>query len=149
MPRFYWDFNKAKKYAEKGQTSWTPAISVFYALGVALNMMEREGLANIIARHARVAKATREGIKQLGLSLFADEAFASNTVTSVKVPNGIDVNELRRTLKKEHEVIVGGGQQKLANKIFRIGHLGWVTEDDIAEVLSALEKTLPKLGFSK
>jgi len=73
MPRFYWDFAHAKSYLEKGQTPWTPAISTVFALLVSLEMMLKEGLPNIIARHARVGKAARAGIKSLGLSLFADE----------------------------------------------------------------------------
>ncbi|MCD6359193.1 MAG: alanine--glyoxylate aminotransferase family protein [Dehalococcoidia bacterium] len=148
MPRFYWDLSKAKDYLKKGQTSWTPAISLFYALDKALSMMEHEGLANITARHARVAEATRRGIEKLGLSLFADKSFASNTVTAVKIPDGINVSELRQVLKDDYGVVVAGGQRHLANKIFRIGHLGWVTEADIKETLTALEKTLTKLGFN-
>ena len=149
MPRFYWDLSKAKEYRNKGQTSWTPAISIFYALDVALDMMEREGLTNIIARHRRVAETARKGIKQLGLSLFADESFASNTVTAVSVPDGLDVNALRQILREKHGVILGGGQRQLADKIFRIGHLGWVSEGDIKEVLAALEDVLPQLGFRR
>ncbi len=63
MPRYTWDFSKAKSYLERGQTPWTPAVSIAFALQVALDMMLKEGLANIIARHARVGKAAREGVK--------------------------------------------------------------------------------------
>ncbi len=100
MPRFYWDFTKAKNSLEKGQTPWTPAVSIVFALQVALDMMLKEGLANIVARHARVGKAAREGIKSLGLSLFAEESHASNTVTAVAVPEGLDVKKLRKILKE-------------------------------------------------
>jgi len=149
MPRFYWDFTRAKSYLEKGQTPWTPVLSIVFALSVALDMMLREGLPNIIARHARVGKATRQGVKSLGFSLFADESRASNTVTAVAVPSGLDSNKLRKILREEHQVVLSGGQQKLEGKIFRIGHLGWVTEADIKEVLSALRVALPKAGFVK
>jgi len=94
MPRFYWDFAKAKSFAEKKQTPWTPAVTVLYALSVSLEMMLREGLDNIFARHARVGRAARDGVKSLGLSLFADEAHASNTVTSVAATNGLDTKKL-------------------------------------------------------
>lgn len=147
MPRFYWDLSKAREFMEKGQTPWTPALSTFYCLDVALGMMEREGLANIIARHARVAETTRAGIKELGLSLFADESFASNTVTAINTPDGLDSNILRQVLRNEYGVILAGGQRELAGKIFRIGHLGWVDEDDIREVLAALRAALLRLGF--
>jgi len=149
MPRFYWDFTKAKSYAEKGQTPWTPAIPAVFALSVALEMMLNEGLANIVARHARVAKAARDGIKSLGLSLFAEETYASNTVTAVAASDGLDTKKLLRILREEHQIVLGGGQQKLDGKIFRIGHLGWVTEDDIKTVISALRVVLPEAGLAK
>ncbi|MCL0091905.1 alanine--glyoxylate aminotransferase family protein [Dehalococcoidales bacterium] len=147
MPRFYWDFSRAKGYLERGQTPWTPAISTIFALSVALEMMLTEGLANIVARHARVGKATRDGIKSLGLSLFAEEEYASNTVTAVKSPDGLEVRKMLQILREEHQVVLAGGQQRLSGKIFRIGHLGWVTEDDIKAVISALKVALPKAGF--
>jgi len=147
MPRFYWDFTKAKSYLERGQTPWTPAISTIFALSVSLQMMLDEGLPNIIARHARVGKAARAGIKSLGLSLFAEESHASNTVTAVAASNGLDTKKMLKILREEHQIILSGGQQKLDGKIFRIGHLGWVTEDDIKVVISALKVVLPQAGF--
>ena len=147
MPRFYWDFAQAKSYLERGQTPWTPAISTVFALSVALEMMLKEGLPNIIARHARVGGAAREGVKALGLSLFAEETYASNTVTAVSSSDGLDIKKLLRILREEHRIVLGGGQQKLDGKIFRIGHLGWVTEDDIEAVISVLKVVLPQAGF--
>jgi len=149
MPRFYWDFTKAKDYLGKtpAQTPWTPVISVFFALSVAVDMMLKEGLSNIFARHARVAQAARNGVKSLGLSLFANERYASNTVTAVAASDGLDTKKLNKILREEHHVVLSGGQQKLDGKIFRIGHLGWVTEDDIKQVISALKIALPQAGF--
>ncbi len=147
MPRFYWDFAQAKSYLEKGQTPWTPAISTVFALSVSLEMMLTEGLANTIARHARVSKAAREGIKLLGLSLFAEEGYASNTVTAVAATDGLDTKKLLQILREEHQIVLAGGQQRLDGKIFRIGHLGWITEDDIEAVISALRVVLPRAGF--
>ena len=147
MPRFYWDFAKAKSYLERGQTPWTPALSIVFALSVSLGMMLQEGLPNIIARHARVAKAARDGVKSLGLSLFADEKYASNTVTAVAASDGLDIKKMRKIMSEEHQVVLSGGQQRLDGKIFRIGHLGWVTEDDIKAVISALKVVLPQAGF--
>ncbi|MBI4303473.1 MAG: alanine--glyoxylate aminotransferase family protein, partial [Chloroflexi bacterium] len=145
MPRAYWDFTAAKTFLEKGQTPWTPAVSTFFALNVALDMMLKEGIANIFARHARVAKATRDGIKSLGLSLFADEASASNTVTAVNNPPGVDGKRMLKILREEHKVILNGGQQKLEGKIFRVGHMGWVNERDIQEVVAAVKVALPQV----
>jgi len=149
MPRFYWDFTQAKSYLEKGQTPWTPAISTVFALSVSLGMMLEEGLDNIIARHARVAKAARHGVKSLGLSLSADENHASNTVTSVAASDGLDVKKMLKIMREEYEIVLAGGQQNLDGKIFRIGHLGWVTEKDIESVISALKMVLPQAGFRK
>jgi aspartate aminotransferase-like enzyme len=147
MPRFYWDFAQAKSYLEKGQTPWTPAISTVFALSVSLEMMLKEGLPNIIARHARVGKAARAGVKSLGLPLFADENYASNTVTAAASSNGLDTKKMLKILREEHQIVLGGGQQRLDGKIFRIGHLGWVTEGDIETVISALNIVLPQAGF--
>ena len=147
MPRFYWDFTKAKNYLEKGETPWTPAVSVVFGFAVALDMMLKEGLSNIFARHARVAQVARDGVKSLGLSLFADEKYASNTVTAVAASNGLDPKKMNKILREEHQVILSGGQQKLDGKIFRIGHLGWVNEDDVKAVISALKIVLPQAGF--
>ena len=147
MPRFYWDFAQAKSYLEREQTPWTPAITTVFALSVSLEMMLREGLPNIIARHARVAKAARDGVESLGLALFAEESYASNTVTAVAASHGLDTKRMLRILREERQVILGGGQQRLDGKIFRIGHLGWVTEDDIKTVISALKVVLPQAGF--
>ena len=142
MPRYYWDFSKAKDFLQKGQTPWTPAVSVFYALDVTLDLMLSEGLDNIFARHARVAQTARTGVKSLGLSLFPDEKYASNTVTAVNAADKIDVPKLIQMLREEYEVIIAGGQEKLSGKIFRIGHLGLVYEKDIKSVLVAASTSM-------
>ncbi|MEE8419926.1 MAG: alanine--glyoxylate aminotransferase family protein [Dehalococcoidales bacterium] len=148
MPRFYWDFKAAKSYLEKGQNPWTPAVSIVFALQVALEMMLKEGPANIFARHARISQAARQGAKSLGLSLFASENCASNTVTAIAATDGLDTKKLIKIVREEHQIVLAGGQQSLDGRIFRIGHLGWVTEDDIAAVMTALKTALPKAGFS-
>jgi len=149
IPHFYWDFSRAKSYLEKRQTPWTPAVSIVFALSVSLEMMSKEGLSNIVARHARVGKAAQEGVKSLGLPLFAEEKYASNTVTAVSAAGGLDIKRLRKIMREEHQIVLAGGQQSLDGKIFRIGHLGWVTEDDIQVVISALKVALPKAGFTR
>ncbi len=148
IPSFYWDFGKAKDYLAKGETPWTPAISVIYGLEVSLKMMLKEGLPNIIARHARIAQATRDGVKALGLSLFADPKHASNTVTSVAGSKGLDTKKLVKLMREQEHVVLAGGQRTLDGKIFRIGHLGWVSDNDIKGLLTSLKKVLPQAGFS-
>ncbi len=145
MPRYYWDFAKAKDYLDKKQTPWTPAISTCYALDVTLDLMLGEGLPNIFARHARVAQMAREGIKSLGLPLFSQEDHASNMVTAVNASDKIDVPKLLQLLRDEYDVVIAGGQRKLAGKIFRIGHLGWINENDMGVILEALTKALPRV----
>jgi aspartate aminotransferase-like enzyme len=91
---------------------------------------------------------TRQGVKRLGLELFCeDERFASNTVTAVKCPDGIEVSALRNLMEDEFGVVLAGGQGKLSGKIFRIGHLGLVEEQDITSALDSLGRALTKLGF--
>jgi len=149
MPKYYWDFAKAKQFLdEKGQTPWTPAISMFFALAAALELFQQEGLQNILARHERVGSKAREVVKSLGLSLFPKDRCASNTVTAVKAPEGLDVKKLLGILREEHDVVLSGGQQRLEGKIFRIGHLGYVSEEDMDAVGQALRIALPQAGFA-
>lgn len=147
LPRYYLDYTMAKRFLERGETPFTPAVSVFFALEVALDKMIKEGLPNVFARHARVGQRTRQGAKDLGLSLFPEERYASNTVTAVRAPEGLDVGKLIKVMRDEYQVEMAGGQQKLTGKIFRIGHLGHVSEGDIDEVMEALVKALPAAGF--
>jgi len=148
MPRFYFDLAAHRKSAEIGQTPWTPTLPVIFGLDVSLEHMAAEGKEAIFARHARIAAHTRERVKALGLKLFADERFASNTVTSVKVPEGVDGKELTKTLREKHDTVLGGGQRSLAGRIFRLGHLGWVRQEDLDRAIDALAVALPQLGFA-
>jgi aspartate aminotransferase-like enzyme len=148
MPRFYFDLGKHRDSAAKGQTPFTPAVSLFFALDVALDMLEAEGWESIYARHQVCGDLTRAGVKRLGLELLADERYASNTVTAVKAPAGLDVSLLRKILREQYGVVVGGGQADLSGKIFRIGHLGLVNEDDITQTVNALEAALPLAGYA-
>lgn len=147
MPRFYFDLQAAQRYLERGQTPFTPVVPLFYGLDVAMDMLLGEGMESVFARHTRLADYTRRSMKSLGLQLLADEAHASDTVTSVKIPEGVDGGKLSELLRTEHSVVAAGGQGPLMGKIFRIGHMGRVTEADIQEVTQALEVTLPKVGF--
>ncbi len=145
LPRFYFDLARARKSLESGQTPATPAVSLFFALDAALKWLDAEGRASVFARHARVAARARAGVKALGLELYpADERYASNTVTAVKVPPGVDGGKLLRILREEHGVVLAGGQAALAGRIVRIGHLGFVDVADVDEVVAALERALPQ-----
>jgi len=147
MPRFYFDLGKAKEFLAKGQTPWTPAISIFFALDVALTHLQAEGVDGIVERHQRIADMTRQGMKSLGLKLLADERCASNTVTAVRVPDGVEWPKLYKMLQDDYDTLIEGGQGPLAGKIFRIGHLGWVSEQDIADTIETLRAALPRVGY--
>jgi len=149
MPRFYLDLGRHRDALAKGQTPWTPAMSIFFGLDVALERMAEEGAERIFTRHASMGRMVREGVKAFGLELLCqDERYASDTVTAIKCPEGVEVSALRNTMEDEYNVVIAGGQGKLQGKIFRIGHLGLVEEEDIRETLAALEQTLAKLGFA-
>jgi aspartate aminotransferase-like enzyme len=141
--RYYFDLQSARSYASRGQTPFTPAVSVLYALRASLRMMEAEGLEAIAARHCRQAHRMREGIKAMGLTLFADERFASPTVTAVEMPRGVTSSELRLRLE-DLGVSVAGGQGEYKERLIRIAHLGFCADEDIDATLDALERSLPR-----
>ena len=148
MPKFYLDVAQYRKYYEIGQPPYTPAVSVMFALDNALDQLLAEGMGSVYERHASIGQFTRDGVRRIGLELFPkDQAYASNTVTAVSVPQGVDGAGLVAKLRTDHGVVVAGGQASLAGKIFRIGHMGRATEDDIQETIDALEDVLPKVGF--
>jgi aspartate aminotransferase-like enzyme len=149
MPKIYWDFTRAKSNLQKGQTPWTPAIPVVYALNVSLKMMQKEGMQNIFARHAHLADMTRKGVKAMGLKLVVhDEKYASNTVTAVWPPDGVNPDNLRKTMREKYQTVLTGGQGALEGKIFRFGHLGMCDEKDIQNALDALRRSLPEHGYT-
>ncbi len=144
---FYLDLKAYKKYYdEKKQNPYTPAVNLIYALNVALDLILEEGIENRVKRHERLAKAVQEGVKAIGLELFAKERARSITVTSIKYPEGVD-DKLREILNKKYNVVVAGGQKHLAGKIFRIGHMGVCGEKEILATLSCLELALKDLNF--
>lgn len=142
MPRFYFDLAVARQSLQKGETPWTPSITVLYGLKAGLDLLLAEGLEAVYRRHAMVGARARAVVKRLGLELFADERCASNTVTAVKVPPGVEWKAVSRVLREKHRVVLAGGQGSLKGKIFRIGHLGWVTSAEIEQVGEALRAAL-------
>jgi len=145
LPKFYLDLKQYLKTVNQNSNPFTPAINLYFALEASLTMMQKEGLNNIFARHARHQKATQEGIKAMGLNLFTKENFGSPAITAVK-PENIDAESIRKTIKNDFDILLAGGQDHLKGKIFRIGHLGFVNNRDIISVISALESTLDKMG---
>ncbi len=142
-PRYYWDLRMALASAQKNVNPFTPAVGIIFALSESLRLMLNEGLPAIFERHRRIGEKMRAGVHELGLDLFADHAHASNTVTAVRVPEGIKASELIARLVQERGVEVAGG---MGYPIFRVGHMGFVTEEDIEEVLNALGKVLNRVA---
>jgi aspartate aminotransferase-like enzyme len=142
LPRFYFDWELARKYLEKWQHPTTPAVSLFYALDLALEKMLEEGREAIFERHQRMGDYVRWRAKEMGLRLLADHQNASNTITAVLTPEGIDTKALLNTLREEDHVVFGGGQQHLDGKIFRVGHLGFFEAVDLVEAMDKMEMRL-------
>ena len=146
-PRYYWDLRAAREFAQKGQTPYTPALPQLTGLVESLKMIKEEGKENVIARHRMLRDMVRSGVRALGLSLLAEDDVASTAVTAVLAPEGIAADTIRSTMREKFNVVVAGGQSKLKNKIFRIGHLGYVQELDILAALAALEMSLALCGY--
>lgn len=140
-----------KKYKNnKYKAPYTQPVSMTYGLKEALNIIEENGIENWIKKHETMAKATREAAKSMGLSLLPyDEKICSNTVTSIKVPDGIDGLELIKLMREKYGIIVAGGQDHLKGKIIRIGHMGYVSEKEIIVTMACLYMSLKELGYNK
>jgi len=138
MPRVYLDLRAHRESHAAGQTPWTPAIAVVYQVDEGIRLMTAEGAEHVFARHEACAAATRAGLTALGFELFADQRFASRTVTGAVVPEGLDWKTFNAEIKRRG-VVLAGGQGKLTGKIFRLGHLGSVTLEEILGAMSVLE----------
>ncbi len=138
MPRFYLDLPAHRDSHADGQTPFTPAVAVVYQVDEGLRLMAAEGAPAIFARHEACAAATRAGLTALGFELFADPRHASRTVTAALVPDDLDWKSFNTELKRRG-LVLAGGQGKVTGKIFRIGHLGSVTVEEIIGAMSTLE----------
>ena len=138
MPRFYLDLRAHREAAAGGETPFTPAIGVVFQVDEGLRLMNAEGKDAIFARHETCAAASRAGLGALGFELFADERHYSRTVTAASVPDGLDWKAFNGEVKRRG-VVLAGGQGKLTGKIFRLGHLGSVTLEEVLGAISTLE----------
>ncbi len=149
LPRFYFDWEMWRKKLEVWQHPTTPPVSTFYALDVALELMLAEGREAIFERHKNAGHYVRWRAKDMGLKLLSDHERASNTVTAVVLPEGIDGKALLKKVREVDGVVFGGGQEQLEGKIFRVGHLGFFEEADLVEALDKFENRLHEFGFQK
>lgn len=145
LPKYYFDFKKELKSTKKNQSSYTPAISLFVGLRETLHMIRKEGLEALFHRHEKLARATREAVKALGLELYAPDS-PSNAVTAVKIPEGIDGERLKDLFFEKFGITVAEGQDRAKGKIIRIAHLGYYEKLDMVMVISALEMLLKEMG---
>ncbi len=144
LPKFYLSFAKALKSLEKDDTPFTSAVSLIFGLKESITLLKEEGLENVIKRHARLAHATREAARALGLDLLAKSP--SNVATAMIMPDGIDAEKLRKILSADMNITVAGGQDALKGSVIRVAHLGYCSESDTITTISAIEMALRKLG---
>jgi serine---pyruvate transaminase len=143
--RYYFDWGKTAKSQAGGASPFTPAVSLFLGLDVALAMIEEEGLDAVWARHDLLARATRAGAAAMGLELYGDPDERSTVVTAIELPAGIDGGKVPGALRKLG-ITANGGQDHLKGKILRIAHCGYFGAFDIVTSLSGLEMALAQLG---
>jgi len=145
-PRLYLDLRAHRDAHANGQTPWTPAIAVVFQVDEGIRLMTAEGAEHVFARHEACAAAARAGLEALGFELFADQRFASRTVTGAIVPDDLDWKAFNGEVKRRG-VVLAGGQGKLTGKVFRVGHLGSVTLEEILGAMSVLE--FVSIGFER
>ena len=145
LPKFYLDLGKYRKSAAENSNPFTPAINLYFALEASLEMMQKEGLEAIFARHERHRLATCAAMEAIGLSLYAASGSGSPAITAV-APKGIDAELIRKVVKNRFQILLAGGQDHLKGEVFRIGHLGFVCDRDILCAVAAIEAALMELG---
>ena len=144
-PRYYLDLKAMKKDLQKDTTPFTPAISLIRALHCSLSLIRQEGLQNVHARHARLAEAARAAMKAIGLKLVPE--CPVNGVTAVWAPTGVDTDKMTKKMRDEWGVTMAGGQDELKGKVFRIGHMGYVSEEDMLVAVATVERALREFGY--
>jgi aspartate aminotransferase-like enzyme len=144
---YYLDLKKHVDKLRDGQTPYTPAVHLHLALLEALRILKEEGLENRIKRTARIAEACRAATDAMGLELLPDRKYASNTVTAIKYPKGIEDKDIRGVLKKEFGIILAGSQAPHKGEFFRIGHMGLVQFREILAAFGALEVAFARAGW--
>ena len=143
LPRSYWNWEEMLANNKNGFFPYTPATNLLYGLHEALKMLAEEGLANVFARHARHAEATRRAVRAWGLEILcAVPEEYSNTLTAVMMPAGHDADALRKTILETYDMSLGTGLGRLSGKVFRIWHLGDFNDLTLAGTLAGIEMGL-------
>ncbi|MGI8524966.1 MAG: pyridoxal-phosphate-dependent aminotransferase family protein [Pseudolabrys sp.] len=147
LPRFYFDLRKAKAALDKGETAFTPPISMIMALHEALTAIHEEGLPAVLSRHRLVAAALQAGCVALGLPMFPKTPSLSATVTVAMVPEGLDGTAIVRQMYSRFHTVIAGQRTKLLGRVIRIGTMGWIGPQDVLTDLAQLEAILRDLGY--
>ena len=145
-PRFYFDLRAARESLSKGQTPYTPNVTLLFALDAALELLLEEGLDEVWSRHARMAAGVRAAVPAMNLELFGDRERPSPVVTAISAPSGIDPQEILGRMHEEEGIDVARGQGELGSKIFRLGHLGMIDEERTLRMLKSVERVLQRMG---
>jgi alanine-glyoxylate transaminase/serine-glyoxylate transaminase/serine-pyruvate transaminase len=147
LPRAYWSWDEMLANNKTGYFPYTPATNLLYGLHEALAMLSEEGLANVFARHARHAEATRRAVRAWGLEILcAVPEEYSSSLTAVLMPAGHDADRLRKMILEAYDMSLGTGLGRLAGKVFRIGHLGDFNDLTLAGTLAGVEMGLELAG---
>jgi len=145
-PRFYFDWERTRKAQRTLDAPFTLPVSLVGGLDVALGLLLEEGLDASFDRHVRLGRATRAGVKALGLELFSPDEDRSAVVTAVRAPSGVDGTDVVIALRDRFGITIANGQGELKGKIFRLGHIGWFDVFDITTQIAAVELVLADLG---
>ncbi|MEP3232919.1 MAG: aminotransferase class V-fold PLP-dependent enzyme [Hyphomicrobiales bacterium] len=147
LQRSYWDWADMIGPNEKGYFPYTPATNLLYGLNEAIDMLHEEGLDNVFARHARHGVAARAAVRAWGLEvLCSQQGQESGVLTAVMMPEGHSADGFRATTLKHYDISLGNGLSKIADKVFRIGHLGDFNDLMLMATLSGVEMGLAKAG---
>lgn len=147
MPRSYWDWKDMKAINASGYFPYTPATNMLFGLNEAISLIHDEGLENVFARHQRHGAATRAAVRHWGLEvLCAKQGQESGVLTAVMMPEGHSADALRATALRHFDISLGNGLSKVADKVFRIGHLGDFNDLTLIGTLSGVELALRKAG---
>ena len=147
MPRSYWDWTDMEGPNATGYFPYTPATNLLYGLNEAIAMLHEEGLENVFARHQRHAAATRAAVRAWGLEvLCARQGQESGVLTAVMMPAGHSADNLRKVVLEQSDISLGNGLSKVADKVFRIGHLGDFNDAMLLATLTGVQRGLARAG---
>jgi aspartate aminotransferase-like enzyme len=146
LPRFYFDWARTREAQAKLDAAFTPAVSIVVGLDVALGLLLERGLDAAFEHHVRLGRACREGVKAMGLELYSPDDDSSAVVTAVRMPDGVDADQILLDLRDRFGITFAPGQGPLKGRVLRIGHIGYFDVFDITTALAGLELGLAEAG---